>query len=101
MASSVWDKVRIQNQQRRVMGNNMELREQINNILENRVMNKSIHTGGQIDDTVDEILVLNLVQLDENQELPENKVWHKEERLFEAYCAGRNDMLSASFRKIK
>ena len=26
-------------------------------------------------------------------ELPDNKAWHKIEREYEAYCAGKNDML--------
>lgn len=42
-----------------------------------------------------------LVQLDEDQSVPENPAWHKNEREFEAYCAGRNDMLRAGFRKVK
>lgn len=32
--------------------------------------------------------------------LPDNPAWHKTPELFEAYCAGRNDMLSAGYRKV-
>ena len=30
----------------------------------------------------------------EEVKLPDNKYWHKNEREFEAYCAGRNDVIS-------
>jgi len=37
----------------------------------------------------------------DDQSLPENDWWHKYETLFEAYCAGRNDMLKAGFKKVE
>lgn len=33
------------------------------------------------------------VVLKVERELPDNEVWHKVEREFEAYCAGKNEML--------
>ena len=41
------------------------------------------------------------VQLDEDQSLPDNEYWHNAEQTFGAYCAGRNDMLKANFKKVK
>lgn len=32
-------------------------------------------------------------------ELPDNEIWHKNEREFEAFCAGRNIMLQDGFVK--
>lgn len=37
----------------------------------------------------------------EEAELPDNKAWHKNEREFEAYSAGRNEMIMAGYRKFK
>ena len=36
-----------------------------------------------------------------DRELPDNEVWHKVEREFEAYCAGRNDMLKAGYVAVE
>lgn len=41
------------------------------------------------------------VQLDEDQSLPDNEAWHKDPREFEAYCAGRNELIYANFKKMK
>lgn len=35
----------------------------------------------------------NGVVIKVERELPDNEMWHKVEREFEAYCAGRNDIL--------
>ena len=49
----------------------------------------------------DQILNLSgIAVIDEDAELPDNKEWHKNAREFEAYCAGRNDMLNADWRKV-
>ncbi len=37
--------------------------------------------------------------VDREAELPDNVAWHRVEREFEAYCAGRNDMLGAGWVK--
>ena len=36
----------------------------------------------------------------EDQSVPDNLVWQRNERHFEAYCAGRVDMLNAGFVKL-
>ena len=35
-----------------------------------------------------------------DRELPDNKVWHKAEREFEAYCAGKNELIMAGYVAI-
>jgi hypothetical protein len=48
-----------------------------------------------------EILFLEGIEIrTDDQSLPDNEYWHKEDREFEAYCAGRNDMLGAGFVKV-
>lgn len=37
---------------------------------------------------------------DDDQSLPDNLVWHKVEREFEAYCAGQNEVLAAKFVRV-
>ncbi len=37
--------------------------------------------------------------VDYDAELPDNSVWHKDEREFEAYCAGRNELIGKGWVK--
>ena len=48
-----------------------------------------------------QILAIKGIRIEtEDQSLPDNPYWHKEDREFEAYCAGHNDMLKAGFVKV-
>ena len=42
----------------------------------------------------------NVVQIEE-KELPDNEAWHRVEREFEAYCAGKNDVFKWHKDSIK
>ena len=42
----------------------------------------------------------NIAVLADNQGLPDNEVWHKVEGQFEAYCAGKNEMLKDKWKRI-
>ena len=49
----------------------------------------------------DQILSLDGIEIRaDDQSLPDNLAWHKEDREFEAYCAGHNDMLGVGFVKV-
>ena len=41
------------------------------------------------------------VVLKVERELPDNKLWHQVNRQFEAYCAGKNDMIGAGFVAVE
>jgi len=43
---------------------------------------------------------LDVCIIDSDAELSDNEVWHKSEREFEAYCAGKNDMLEEGYVKV-
>jgi len=36
----------------------------------------------------------------DDQSLPDNEFWHKDPKEFEAYCAGRNDMVNDNFVRV-
>ena len=40
------------------------------------------------------------VKADDQMTLPDNQVWHRNEREFEAYCSGKNDMVSDKWVKV-
>lgn len=53
---------------------------------------------------VDDILQIFIQFCEKNNayilgEIPDNETWHKDERLFEAYCAGKNDVLRSLKRR--
>lgn len=37
----------------------------------------------------------------ENAKPPDNEAWHKEDREYEAFCAGQNSLIEADWRKVE
>ena len=52
---------------------------------------------GLVEQVMQKLHSQDVVIIDTERELPDNEAWHKNEREFEAYCAGRNELVMAGY----